>query len=292
MSTRILSVCVVAALAASFQAKAGVVQEQQAQIDDLIERVEDLEAANNTLQALLAGVYRWNDTLVFSGMNVQIVNGLGETDGVDDGNKSSDEPVVNGLGNLVIGYNEQRDVNSDKSGSHNLVVGVGANYASYGGVVAGFNNGSGAPFAVAIGGGGNHANEWRSSVLGGLNNIADSLYATAVGGESNDATGFFSLVAGGYANAASNGSAAVFGGRFNLASQGESTVVGGQYNVASGGQSTVSGGAYNTASAQNSSVSGGRENSANGASSVVSGGYQRTVDSQYDWRAGDLFEED
>ena len=41
---------------------------------------------------------------------------------------------VNGLGNVVIGYNELRGAGDDRSGSHNLVFGSRNNYSSYGGL--------------------------------------------------------------------------------------------------------------------------------------------------------------
>ena len=66
-------------------------------------------------------------TIRFSGVNVQVVNGTGTTDGPG-----------NGLGNLVVGYQELRedDENDEtddrnlRSGSHNLVVGKANNYSS------------------------------------------------------------------------------------------------------------------------------------------------------------------
>lgn len=45
-------------------------------------------------------------------MNLQVINGEGAT-----------ADTANGLGNLIVGYNEDTDVPSDRSGSHNLVVG-------------------------------------------------------------------------------------------------------------------------------------------------------------------------
>jgi len=53
--------------------------------------------AVKALEGLLANVFRNGDTIVFRGLNVQIVNGADSTDG-----------DANGLGNLIVGYNEQR----------------------------------------------------------------------------------------------------------------------------------------------------------------------------------------
>ena len=55
----------------------------------------------------------------------------------------------NGLGNLVIGYNELRGAGDDRSGSHNLVIGSRNNYSSHGGLVGGPAGGSQTPFSIA-----------------------------------------------------------------------------------------------------------------------------------------------
>jgi hypothetical protein len=51
--------------------------------------------------------------VVISGANLRIVNGLGSTD------------TTNGVGNLIVGYNEPRqfDLPDIRTGSHNVVVG-------------------------------------------------------------------------------------------------------------------------------------------------------------------------
>uniref|UniRef100_A0A7S1BTR4 Uncharacterized protein n=1 Tax=Corethron hystrix TaxID=216773 RepID=A0A7S1BTR4_9STRA len=96
-----------------------------------------------------------NATDIFSeGYNVHIQNGLGNTE------------TANSQENLIIGYNENplvskaevrgksgrtgqrakssrrqlQNVNSKRNGSHNLIVGEGHQYSSYGGLVAGYNN--------------------------------------------------------------------------------------------------------------------------------------------------------
>jgi hypothetical protein len=68
---------------------------------DLASLAEQLSDATDTitnLQALLDGVTRNESTLLFTGLNLQIRNGSGATDG-----------LPNGLGNLIIGYNEATD---------------------------------------------------------------------------------------------------------------------------------------------------------------------------------------
>ena len=51
------------------------------------------------------------NTVLFSGANVQVINGNGATDS------------SNGLGNIVIGYNKSNEVFIDRNGSHNIILG-------------------------------------------------------------------------------------------------------------------------------------------------------------------------
>ncbi len=67
-------------------------------------------------------------TLRISGINVQVVNGLDATNGYPTDPDSIDlmETQTNGLGNLLVGYNEIGNPNGDdRTGSHNIVVGHG-----------------------------------------------------------------------------------------------------------------------------------------------------------------------
>ena len=179
-----------------------------------------------------------NPVAIFSGINLHVNNGLGDTES------------KNGLGNLVVGYDEEADSTAEmcadsqfidqtdcesndevwsaihKSGSHVLVVGAQHNYSRFGGLVAGFRN-----------------------------NI----------------TGRFSSVSGGGINTAA--------GNF-------SSISGGIFNNASGNTSSISGGGYNTVSGDFSSVSGGASNTASGAYSSVSGGRSRSATDIYGWTAG------
>ncbi len=88
----------------------------------------------------------------FTGVNVNVRDGTDSTDCVGP---------CNSLGNLIVGYDEARTTASDKSGSHNFVVGPNHNYESYGGFVAGFQNTVSGPF---------------SSVSGGLSRIAVDIH--------------------------------------------------------------------------------------------------------------------
>lgn len=103
----------------------------QAQVTTLQSKVTALETQNadqrtaiDGFTTLLAGVSRSGNTLLISGMNLQVVNGSGSTDG-----------PVNGLGNITNGYNANDG--DTKTGSHNLVVGDWHTYTSTAGVVTG-----------------------------------------------------------------------------------------------------------------------------------------------------------
>jgi hypothetical protein len=206
-------------------------------------------------------VHASTPTAVFSGINIQITNGLGKTDS------------INGLGNLIIGYDEPRGMThggyavcsngehtdpavcranggtwspNHKSGSHYLVVGPHNSYSQYGGLVAGSGNVSNGPCASVSGGANSNASGRNASVSGGLANIA---------------SGQFSAISGGVEN------------------------------KASGIDSSVSGGWQNLARGEKSSVTGGYRNQANGLTSAVSGGTLRQTAGTHDWRAGELFQE-
>lgn len=120
----------------------------------------------------------------FTGANVQIVSGERETNA-----------QVNGVGNLVVGYDESRSLPSQKeysdgrhkdstlclkgngewksnhkSGSHNLIVGPYHNYSRYGGFVVGSQNSITGMGASVNGGKDNKARFKYSSLTGGSGN--------------------------------------------------------------------------------------------------------------------------
>jgi hypothetical protein len=165
----------------------------------------------------------------FAGVNIQLVNGTGQTD------------TVNGRGNLIIGYDLPRTNGtyfcctsfcsdgqypdqetceatgqtwavSHKTGSHYLVIADRNNYAQYGGLVVGTYNTSTGPAA---------------SVTGGRENTASGHYASVSGGEWNAASGFFASVSGGDRNTASGSCAHVSGGYQHSATGPQDWVAGG-----------------------------------------------------------------
>lgn len=110
-----------------------------AQITALQALVADLNNRMAALETKLAHVSVSGNEITISGANLHVNSGSGATDG-----------PVNGLGNLIIGYNELKGIGDDRSGSHNLVVGSKNNYASHGGFVLGRFGESPTPFSMRI----------------------------------------------------------------------------------------------------------------------------------------------
>jgi len=205
-------------------------------------------------------------TIRITGVNVQLVNGLGATNGYPTDPTTFDAALTttNGLGNLILGYDDlPRNTTAplDRTGSHNLIAGFGHNYSGFGGQAVGYEHTISAGYAVASGGGANRATEVLSTVSGGINNLASGVDATVSGGFQNEASGFVATVSGGVQNLAS-----------------------GDYAVVSGGQS-------NRATFSSSAVSGGAFNLSEGFAATVSGGSSRTASGDFDWVAGSLFED-
>jgi hypothetical protein len=182
-----------------------------------------------------------------TGANLRLVNGLRAT------------ATANGLGNLLVGYSEPRQGENVQTGSHNVVVGQGHNFSSFGGLVVG------------------RQNEIRGA------------FAAVSGGFDNTASGASAAVSGGIFNRASGESAAVSGGFGNTASASAAAVCGGDGNTASGESATVSGGHGNMANGHTAAISGGEANTARGFTSSVSGGRNHTARGDFDWVAGPLF---
>jgi hypothetical protein len=185
-----------------------------------------------------------NNRLLFHDVNIQLVNGMGNT------------WDINGKGNLIIGYDMSRNLEwesecsyglfeskedceiyeyvwavNHKSGSHNLVIGDNHNYPAASGFVAGWWNTINQWGASVSGGEMNHASGGHSSVSGGTGNHAKGLDCSISGGRGNTASGIASSVSGGYTNISSgNYHSSVSGGRNNTASGDYSIVIGGNGN--------------------------------------------------------------
>jgi hypothetical protein len=267
---------------------------QDAQHDDK----KGLEQRVAALEKLLKHFTREGNEVFITGANLHIVNGLGRTDCGTEEEPIPDCP--NGLGNLIVGYNELREVDNARTGSHNVVVGRFHNFSRFGGLVVGEFNTISGNFAAVGGGGGNTASGFAAAVSGGLANTARGDFAAVSGGGidpgveegcGNTASGFAASVTGGECNTASGDFSVVSGGSTNGAGSELSTVSGGAFNTASGEESSVTGGQGDTADGLRSSVSGGHTNTASGTWSAVSGGRNMTQETEFGWAAGSEAEE-
>jgi hypothetical protein len=146
------------------------------------------------LESLLKHFTRVGDEVFITGANLRIVNGLDATE------------TTNGLGNLIVGYNEPRGANCNpevmncqntRTGSHNVVVGRFHNFSRFGGLVVGNFNEISGDFASVSGGAFNGASGVAASVSGGAFNGASGVAASVSGGAFNGASGLLSSVSGG-----------------------------------------------------------------------------------------------
>jgi hypothetical protein len=142
-----------AASATNINALKSDVSTLQGQVKTLQQDNTTLTGDISALQATLTGVKRAGSTLLLSGLNLQLESGAGAT-----------SAPVNGLGNLIIGYN---GAPGTQTGSANLVIGDGQAFTSYGGIVAGHANTLAAPDASVLGGEGNQADAADAAILGG-----------------------------------------------------------------------------------------------------------------------------
>ena len=180
-------------------------------------------------------------TAQFTGVNVQVVNGV-------------NHGTLNGLGNLIVGYNEAttvlqaQEVCSDgafadqtscetagntwgrnhKTGSHNLVAGRWNSYSSHSGAVFGHNNVVNRPGASVTGGYGNAATGLRATVTGGYTNVASGDRSAILGGFAGRAEGLLSTLSGGEQNVSS-------GQYSNIVSGFNNRITGGRWNSILGG---------------------------------------------------------
>jgi hypothetical protein len=187
---------------ANFAALVNAINAQQATIAALqsqLSSMGNVAALNNVVQLVQVshtdgdGHTNVYPTVQFHDVNVQIVNGMGSTS------------TSNGLGNLIIGYNESfsgmppfcsdgnynADANTcyghgvwaadQRTGSHNVIVGYGNSYSQYGGLSVGLLN---------------ILNGKSASVLGRYN-TASGDFASVTGGNDGTASGYAATLCGG-----------------------------------------------------------------------------------------------
>ena len=185
---------------------------ESAQKDGLAARVAQLEAQVAAMEEILQFVYIEEEEIrgvtgphwIFEGVNVHVRSGSGATHDFCDPLLEPDFPnceSLTGLGNLIIGYNDQFGVGPPtprevRTGSHNLIVGDLHSFSSFGGFVAGSNNDITGWAASVCGGVGNEASGSHSSVSGGHRNLASGNSASVSGGQDREAPDDLSWAAG------------------------------------------------------------------------------------------------
>jgi len=223
---------------------------QVASLQTQVNTLQNQLSSANAQNALALGEFVTVDTkdtlnglkpphIILTGANIHILSGSGQT--VDN----------TGLGNLVIGYDEdsdpsisKSDIDTARTGSHNLVVGPLHRFTASGGMVAGREN---------------FISGESATVTGGNQNTASGVVSSVSGGGVNEASGDASSVTGGVTNNAVGNGSSVSGGADNQANALFSSVSGGEFNLAGGKDSSVSGGTLNQANGVDSSVGGGKQ---------------------------------
>jgi hypothetical protein len=251
-----------------------------------------LSAQNGTISNLQSDVAALGNKLLFvtvdgtemyiTGANLNIRDGSGQTIiPINSGSTDHVGAVTNGLGNLVIGYNET-DGTLLRAGSHNLVIGPNHTYTSAGGLVAGFGNTITGLSTSVTGGSGNRASDNASSVSGGQNNVSNANWSSVSGGQGNTAGNCpscqlsdsrWNSVSGGSGNFARRFWGSISGGSGNVSNGNNAWIGGGsQKSIVDGHNSAILGGSGNHTERIVSTMIGGTGNTAPSSFSVVIGG--------------------
>lgn len=208
--------------------------------DELAALAATVDALDAQIAPLLAYVQvdEARDEVIFEGANVLIRSGAGATDA-----------DVNGLGNLIIGYNESDTFTASewgadnasayeqwedpleppgtsvedsarRTGSHNLIIGRSHQYLGHSSIAVGYNHRLGADAAAVLGGEGNTITGEGGASLGSVNSQVRSRGSAAVGawqsvvGNTTLPNGQTSVVLGGVnAKAADSWSVTIGGSR-------------------------------------------------------------------------------
>ena len=207
-------------------------QEQIASLEGQLQAQEQAIASLAPLLSLVPVAERSSfgqDTWNLSGLNVRLDNGAGTTYGAS-----------NGLGNLILGYNESEGGHRDaegnymegevRVGSHNLVVGAGHTYGSNGSFLGGYNNALFGQGSAVLSGQASLVTGMWSAILGGLDNRATATNTCISGGHSNTASGDRASVSGGLLNTSAGIATSILGGQYMQVSEQYETASG-QYNI-------------------------------------------------------------
>ena len=230
-----------------------------------------------------------NHNITVGGANLQVTNGT-------TGSMAYSGHTVNGLGNIILGFNESSmppNPAVTRTGSHNLVIGTGNEYTSHhcivGGwnskvthtrssVISGYMNEASGPSTCVISGVYNRATANNSVVLGGEENetvgsgVVGAINSVIVGGNRNIATGAATSLLGGNRNEVAGKNATIAGGAKNVCGGVAATLIGGEENISTANYAAAVGGTQLKADGEHCVTLGGRRNKATGTSSVIVGG--------------------
>ena len=233
------------------------------------------------------------DVVMFDGANVQIVNG--------SPNSTAGSALLNGKGNLLIGYNPQgADTTYARTGSHNLVIGWWNDYNGRHSIVHGLGSNANGTFSASLASYYNKIDGAYSSTVGGQQNEILDSYAVAMGGMQNQLSGELSAAVGGRNNSGSGYAAASVAGQYNSAEGQTSVILAGVNNTTEGLRSAIVGGNHNNIEVQGdvAVVVGGQGNDIfNGSASVLIGGESNMIgltdslDSRFSVLSGGRFNE-
>lgn len=239
-------------------------------------RIEDLESENADLRTYLS-VDTDNDAIVIEGANLYVQSGSGFTYG-----------TVNGLGNVIIGYDEADGYSgygTDRTGSHNLVIGPFHNYGNYGGIVSGYANTVSGAFAAVIGSTESEAAGNGSVVVAGQDNLTSDYITAIVGGAYNTTEGRAAAIISGNENTTTGDYATIISGQSNTAGGNYATVMGALDTEVSGDHSSAISGESNLVSGEFSVQTSGDNVEVTGDYSANESGYYRSVSADYSWTA-------
>jgi hypothetical protein len=266
----------IAALSAQVRALGDQVRQVSALAAGQQQALADVRKSNAAMQARLTCITKSTPTdFIFEGCNVHILNGAGST------------TSLNSLGNLIIGYNKNQV--SQRSGSHNIVVGDLHEYTSYGGVVTGTENTISSPNSTIMSSVDSSTTGTGGAAIIGADRGMTQGNAVLLGGSQNFASSgaHFAVAVGGNQNQVLSGNAVAMAGTLNVASGGNAVVCGGSENTASGGGSVACGGTGNKGIGSSAVALGGHHVSASADSSVITGGNTcDTGPTAYMWAVG------
>lgn len=160
------------------------------QLADLDPRVGSIEKKT---AAMRVSEYEGHPAVVFTGVNLYLHN-------------KTASPGADGTGNLILGNNDRNNQTVSRTGSYNIVSGIGHEYQGVGSLLIGSNNrAEGNTRYNVLFGAGNKTTVTSATVLGGHNNKTAATHSAILGGTYNTLTAnaIETTVIGGFSNTSS-----------------------------------------------------------------------------------------